>query len=152
MESMKNLTVVEYIGTFCQKPQPHGNSKKTTNEYVRTSCTVKRKLDEMTETNKAPRDIYEHMVLNGSDCGPRDLKQVQNAKYHNKKQKTNNKLYCQNVADEIQTLLSEMYDHQEVIQTKGKPPSVILYLEDNLRNVEQFCSVFQQREIQVFSE
>ena len=80
---------------FCQKPQPHGNSKKTTNEYVRTSCTVKRKLDEMTETNKAlaPRDIYEHMVLNGSDCGPRDLKQVQNAKYHNKKQKTNNKLY-----------------------------------------------------------
>ena len=83
------------------------------------------------------------MVLNGSDCGPRDLKQVQNVKYYNKKQKTNNKLYCQNVADEIQTLLSEMHDHpfiQEVIQTKGKPPSVILYLEDNLRDVEQFCT------------
>lgn len=92
MESMKNLTVIEYIGTFCQKPQPHGNSKKTTNEYVRTSSSVKRKLEEMTEMNKAlpPRDIYEHVVLNGSDCGPRDLKQVQNAKYYNKKQKTNN--------------------------------------------------------------
>jgi hypothetical protein len=145
MRSMKNLAVVEYIGTFCQETQPHGNSKKTTNEYVRTSCTVKRKLDEMTETNKglAPREIYEHMVLNGSDCAPRDLRQVQNAKYHNKKQKTNNKLYCQNVADEIQTLLSVMHDHpfiQEVIQTKGKPPSVILYLEDNLRDVEQFCT------------
>ena len=99
----------------------------------------------MTETNKAlaPRDIYEHMVLNGSDCGPRDLKQVQNAKYNNKKQKTNNKLYCQNVADEIQTLLSEMHEHpfiQEVIQTKGKPPCVIFYLEENLRDVEQFCT------------
>ena len=36
-----------------------------------------------------------------------------------------------------------MHDHpfiQEVIQTKGKPPSVILYLEDNLRDVEQFCT------------
>jgi hypothetical protein len=142
---MKNQAVVEYIGTFRQETQPHGNSKKTTNEYVRTSCTVKRKLDEMTETNKglAPREIYEHMVLNGSDCAPRDLRQVQNAKYHNKKQKTNNKLYCQNVADEIQTLLSVMHDHpfiQEVIQTKGKPPSVILYLEDNLRDVELFCT------------
>jgi hypothetical protein len=30
MESMKNLAVVEYIGAFCQKPEPHGNSKKTT--------------------------------------------------------------------------------------------------------------------------
>ncbi len=145
MESMKKIGVVEYIDTFCQKPLPHGNSKKTANEYVRTSYSVKRKLDEMTETNKklAPRDIYEQMVLNGSDCGPRDLKQVQNAKYRNKKQKTNNKLYCQNVADEIQTLLSEMHDHpfiQEIIQTKGKPPSVILYLEDNLRDIEQFCT------------
>ncbi len=70
---------------------------------------MKRKLEQMTETNKAlaPRDIYEQMVLDGSDCGPRDLKQVQNAKYNNKKQKTNNKLYHhQNIADiKLQTKL-----------------------------------------------
>jgi hypothetical protein len=64
------------------------------------------------------------------------LKQMQNAKCHNKKQKINNKVHCQNVAHEIQTLLSEMHDHPfiQVIQTKGKPPSVILYLEDNLQS------------------
>ncbi|CAB3977879.1 Hypothetical predicted protein [Paramuricea clavata] len=81
MESMKNLAVVEYIGAFCQKPEPHGNSKKTTSECVRTSCTVKRKLEEMTETNKAlaPRDIYEHME-NLRDvkqfCTPTQISQI----------------------------------------------------------------------------
>lgn len=36
-----------------------------------------------------------------------------------------------------------MHDHlfiQQVVQTKGKPPPVMLYLEDNLRDVEQFCT------------
>lgn len=92
----------------------------------------------------APRDIYEQMVLDGSDCAPRNLKQVENDRYNNKKQKTNHKLYRQqNVADEIQIILSEIHNHpfiQEVIQNKGKPPSVILYLEDNLRDIEQVCT------------
>ena len=146
MGALRSVAVVEYIGTFSQEPVPHGNSKKTTNAYVRTSGAVKRKLEHITETHVelAPRDIYEQMVLNGSDCGPRDLKQVQNARYNNKKHKNNDKLHHhQNIADEIQILLSEIHDHpfiQEVIQTKGKPPCVILYLEDNLHDIEQFCT------------
>ena len=83
MRNIKRDAVVEYVGKFSQDVLPHGNSKKSTNEYVRTSCSVKRKLHEMTEVNKAsaPREVYEQMVLNGSHCAPRDLKQVQNAKY-----------------------------------------------------------------------
>ena len=145
MADLKNEIVVEYIGKFCQETVPHGNSKKTTSEYVRTSCSVKRKFEELTDTNKAlaPRDIYERMVLNGSDCAPRDLKQVQNAKYQAKKKKTGHVPHLKNIADEVQTLLSDVHEHpfiQEIIQTKGKPPSVILYLDDNLRDIKQFCS------------
>ena len=83
------------------------------------------------------------MVLNGSDCAPRDLKQVQNAKYQAKKKKTGHVPHLKNIADEVQTLLSDVHEHpfiQEIIQTKGKPPSVILYLDDNLRDIKQFCS------------
>lgn len=70
MADIQKEIVIEYIGKLCEKAAPHGNSKKTTSQYVRTPCTVKRTFEEMTETNEAlaPRDIYELMVLNGSDC------------------------------------------------------------------------------------
>ena len=29
---------------------------------------------------------------------------------------------------------------QEIVQTKGKPPYVILYMEDNLQDIKQFCT------------
>ena len=48
-----------------------------------------------------------------------------------------------NIADDIQTVLSEFHEHpfmQEIIQTKGKPPSAILYLEDNLDDISSLCS------------
>mgnify|MGYP002803417895 CR=1 FL=1 len=115
MESMKNLTVVEYIGTFCQKCQPHGNSK--------------RPLMSMSVHHPVWKENQKKRLKWTSEL--RDLKQVQNTKYYIKKQKTINKLHCQNVADEVQTLLSDMHDHpfiQEVIQTKGKPPSVSEHL------------------------
>ena len=92
MADLKKEVVVEYIGKYCQDTVPHGNSK-TTSEYVHTSCSVRRNFEELSDGNKAlaPRDIYERMVLNRSDCAPRDLKQIQNAKYQAKKKKTPSK-------------------------------------------------------------
>lgn len=84
------------------------------------------------------------MVLNGSDCAPRDLKHVQNAKYHAAGSKRTDKgHYRKNIADEMQILLSDIHNHpfiQEIVQTKGKPPSIILYLENNLKDINQFCT------------
>ena len=43
----------------------------------------------------------------------------------------------------MQTVLSQLHEHpfiQDVIQSKEKPPCVVLYLEDNLRDIEQFCT------------
>ena len=84
------------------------------------------------------------MVLNDTNCAPRDLKQVQNAKYRAAREKRNDQRhYRRNPADEMQILLSDFHSHpfiQEIIQTKGKPPSVILYLEDNLEDINKFCT------------
>lgn len=33
-----------------------------------------------------PREVYTTLTLDGSTCAPRDLKQVQNAKYQQKKE------------------------------------------------------------------
>ena len=86
---------------------------------------MKRKLDDMIEAKKTPRDIYEDMVLNGSDCASRDLKQVQNAKNQAERNKQVGKRhYRQNTADKIQTLISDIHTHpfiQEIVQTKRKP-------------------------------
>ena len=69
---------------------------------------------------------------------PRDLK------YHVEKNKNREKRqYRQNVADEIQILLSHIHMNpfiQEIIQMKGKRPSIILYLEDNLEDIKRFCT------------
>ncbi|CAB4030300.1 Hypothetical predicted protein, partial [Paramuricea clavata] len=38
------------------------------------------------------------------------------------------------------TNLLVLFSQSEVIQTKGKPPCVVLYLEDNLKDIRQFCT------------
>lgn len=144
MSHTKHIAIVEYLGNYPPTSMSHGNSKNSVSEYVRTSCSVKPQLNDKIETKKRPRDIYEDMVLDGSNSAPRDLKQVQNAKYHARKNKNGEKRqYRQNVADELQILLSDIHTNpfiQEIIQMKGKPPSVILYLKDNLEDIKHFCS------------
>ena len=81
LSHVKRVAVVEYIGNYPQNNAPHGNSKNIIGDYVRTACAVKRKIEDMVEARKTPRAIYEDMVLDSSNYAPRDLKQVQNAKY-----------------------------------------------------------------------
>ena len=43
-----------------------------------------------------------------------------------------------NTADDIQTIINMMNEHpftQDIVQTKGKPPMVILYNEEQLKEV-----------------
>lgn len=82
------------------------------------------------------------MVLENSMEAPRNLKQVQNFKQaraqENRVPGTNRK----NTADDVQTVINMMNDNpfiQEIVQMKGKPPMVILYTEDQLKDVRNFC-------------
>ena len=149
-ENSKCIAVVEYIGIFPQNVVPHGNAKHCNADYVRSSDAVKTKLTEKVKNNNgsllAPRKIYEEMVLEDPENAPRDLKQVQNVKYlENKKNRhqTNTEHRRKNIADDVLSLLNMFHEHpfvQEIIQTKGKPPSVILYLKEQLQEIRTFCS------------
>ncbi len=149
-ENSKCIAVVEYIGIFPQNIVPHGNAKHCNADYVRSSEAVKTKLTEKVKNNNgsllAPRKIYEEMVLEDPENAPQDLKQVQNVKYlENKKNRhqTNTEHRRKNIADDVLSLLNMFHEHpfvQEIIQTKGKPPSVILYLKEQLQEIRTFCS------------
>ncbi|XP_033113522.1 uncharacterized protein LOC117114091 [Anneissia japonica] len=141
-ESMNELLAIyEYIGRHPGQPQPHGNSKKCDQMYIRTSENTHNKIKKMVSTT-APREVYQELVLNGSQCAPRDLKQVQNAKY-SESAKLHPDQRRKNAADDIQTLINLFQDSdfiQEILHTKGKPPSVILYFEEQLKDIAKFCS------------
>ena len=88
------------------------------------------------------------MVLEDPITTPRDLKQVQNKKYLQNKKKRYQTNECtqqrqKNTADDIIALLNMIHVHpfiQEIVQTKGKPPGVILYLKEQLQEMKMFCS------------
>ena len=89
------------------------------------------------------------MILDDSLSAPRDLKQVQNTKHLEQKKKRGKvskdpyQNRRKNTADDIITLINNVHDHpfiQEIIQTKGKPPAVILYLKEQLDEIKMFCS------------
>lgn len=48
-----------------------------------------------------------------------------------------------NKADDIQTLLSMKHGYpfvKDIVQLSGKPPSVIVYTDDQLQDIKRFCS------------
>ena len=73
------------------------------------------------------------------DAAPRDLKQIRNMKYaEKKKRKQANVCNSNNVADRIMETVSMINEHdfvQVMIHSKGKPPSVILYMPDQLEHM-----------------
>ena len=132
---------IEYIGKFPDITTSHGNAKSENNEYVRTQPQIKEKIKGYTKA-AAPRDVYAKMLLEDSINAPRDLKQVQNVKYHNMKEERGS-THRKNTADDVQHLLTSIHDHpfiQQIVQTKGKPaPSVIVYTKEQLQDVKKIC-------------
>jgi hypothetical protein len=92
--------------------------------------------------------VFYHLekFMEDPENAPQDLKQVKNVKYlENKKNRhqTNTEHRRKNIADDVLSLLNMFHKYpfvQEIIQTKGKPPSVILYLKEQLQEIRTFCS------------
>jgi hypothetical protein len=148
----EGMAVWEYVGKFPNTVSVHGNATRSTTKYVRTSQKVMNKASELVET-MTPREIYTKMVTDGvgadgaSICEvPRDMKQIENLKYRKAKEsRVQSDGVAQsrnNNADDIQSVLSSMHDHpfiQEVVQQKGKPPMIVLYTEDQIRDIISVC-------------
>ena len=83
--------------------------------------------------------LFCEMVLENSIEVPRNLKQVQNFKQA--RAPDNGVLYLarreNNTADDVQTVINMIYSRN--CANEGKSPMVILYTEDQLKDVRNFC-------------
>jgi hypothetical protein len=137
---LKAHALIEYTGEFLNKAESHGNAKTTGGEYVRTDPEVLEQIDILRETKK-PREIYNRMVADDSANAPRNLQQVRNRKRKNTESVQVNKK--RNLADDFQEILTMAQESlfvKEVFVSGGKPPCVIVHLDENISDIRKFCT------------
>jgi len=93
-------------------------------------------------------EIYRNMVLSDPETAPRDYHQIRNLKYNEKQQQKSSSFG--NVADEIIEILSMVNKDdfvKEVVYTQGndKPPSIICYTSDQIKDLQQFLKTDSDR-------
>ena len=93
-----------------------------------------------------PKSVYNYLIDQSNESmAPMDIKQVQNKKYNDNKrdrQNHNTGMYRNNFADNVQGVENMVYTHpfvQQVIHTKDKVPTVILYTQEQLLDIERSC-------------
>ncbi|CAG2244601.1 unnamed protein product [Mytilus edulis] len=140
--SGNGVAFVEYIGIFPTTTSLHGNNKNGHGDYIRTNAQIVDDIKGMVKTQNC-REIYTDLALDDSMEAPRDLKQIQNFKYNEKKRERPHQQKASNNADDIQTLMSMQHGHpfiKEIVQLSGKPPSVVVYTDEQLLDLKKFCS------------
>ena len=131
--------VAEYLGKFPgEEKGRHMNSKKNTQEYVRTSPETKSNVRSDLDTGKTVRQVIPEN-FKSLEHQPRDSKLVENLKYNIEKAKNpGNK---QNAADDIQSVINMINTShpflKEIVQTTGKPPNLICYTDFQLKHFPQ---------------
>ncbi|XP_064098155.1 uncharacterized protein LOC135209391 [Macrobrachium nipponense] len=131
-----DIAIYEYKGTFpgrAPHKQSHGQS-----EYIRTKPCIINTIKEKATTTKA-KDIY-------NDCdiinGPRNVKQVRDIIYQNKKEKNPTSTKQTTFADQM-TLLEDLQVTtpfiQKICRHHGKVPCAILYNAEQIADLKRFC-------------
>ena len=141
----KPLAVIEYSGTYPQSSACHGNSAKDT-EYVRTKPSVIAAVDTNLKSRKRPHDVYSEVTADNPEKGPRNMQQVYNRKKKIKDQSASQPK--RNLADDVQTVLSKVQEQKFVrsaVVAGNKPPTVIVYTDQQLADVKRFCTGRQKR-------
>ena len=102
--SRNHIAIVEYTGLFPREAKPHGNSKHTSQEYIRTDPKIIHKIKEGIDQRQSNIEIYKNMVFEDPENAPRDYHQIRNVKHVQKKQRKSTSFG--NVADEINDIFS----------------------------------------------
>ena len=132
-----SAAIVEYVGTFPGRA-PYGRGGNDT-EFIRTEPIV---IDYL----RAPRvesakETWRDVEGKSEIGGPRSQKQVENAKCRAKKadQKTSSNKH--HFSDQIQTLQTLVTTHEfvQVSLSKDKVPTIILFTEEQIMDVNRFC-------------
>ena len=138
-----NVAVVEYMGNQPDEGNCHGNAKgQLSNPYVRTDSGIMNKIKQEVK-HAMPKQIMKKMIEEANDSMslPRNVKQITDARYRTKKGTSGQ--YSANIADDLLKVFNMVNDHpfvQEVVHTKGKPPSIILYLDEQMDDLRSFVA------------
>ncbi len=142
------LATVEYVGKF-PGLVPHGNSKRG-KVYERSDVSVLDEIGLRTQSEDAHK-VYTDMKLSKTlSFQPRNLKQVQNKQYNERRKAKG--VPRGNLADHVQHLDHLIYSCpfvQQVIRTKSKVPSVILYTEEQILDIRRFCATHPSNKVTV---
>ena len=138
-ERFSNIAKAEYTGSY-PGLAPHGNSEKNS-DYIRLAPETMDKIKQKVKS-QTTNAIYQEEILENENIfdAPRSRKQVENAKYRDKKGEK--KGDSANFADHMTSVENMVQTHpfvQLVSHSKGKVPCVILYTEDQIKDLGRFC-------------
>lgn len=144
------IAVVEYLGCLPNSYSIHGNTRKTEAAYKKTTPAVKEAIENGLTHGAKPFNLYSDQLLNNSDQCPRNLKQVYNIKQkvqrEARKEAGKEDGHRQNSADHIQAVMKMFGQNpyiQDIVHIPGKPPGFILYTEQQMKDVADFCTLSQ---------
>ncbi|GFR61099.1 hypothetical protein ElyMa_001837600, partial [Elysia marginata] len=133
------IACVEYIGHYSGAAL-HGNAKTTREPYTRTDPSVLNAIKKASNTIK-PREIYEQLKRKPTeDERPKNLRQVQNTKYHTHKRRRVEEIKQHqggnNLGDNINQLHNAIHDHpfiQEIFLRKQRSRHRLIHNTTNSR-------------------
>ena len=148
-EDKVGYCVVAYEGESRGSRAPHRNARKSRQPYRRTAPHVLQKQRELLSQGKFPREVQCDMVRRlPSPEHPRNLRQVRNQQMLLSQDMSTP---CKNISDEILKVMTDFYTSdfiQDIIFVrKDCPPAIVLYKEQQVFDLIQFCSVEEAWEL-----
>ena len=138
-----SVFVVEFLGIFPITTKPHGNSTKSSSEYVRTHPKTLIQIQERCRNSKMkPRGVYQEFNLDAckdDNDKPRNRKQVENVA---RRMVEVSGTSTNNIADEMITLCSRLTEDdfvQVVHFAKGHTPCVFMYTDQQIGDLRIAC-------------
>ena len=144
---LPSAAIYEYKGIQPENPRLHGNAKKTSKPYLKSLPIQMQQINSKARFMK-PSQLYRDQLMVSDDSNPlnvpRDLKQVKNARYRQKKlhnggQSTGGN-YASQMANIIHACSLDSNDFvQLVTHTKDKKPQILCYNEDQITDLKRCC-------------
>ena len=138
------MALAEYVGIFKGMRVPHGNNGDKGSQYVRTPAATMTKIGD-NAPRMPPKAVYNKLLIKEDfEDASRNVRVIRNQKAWNerKKKEEDGITHCSTFADEF-VAVHNMMQHDDfircIIACKNRIPRIVLYTEDQIRNIHEFC-------------
>ena len=147
VKGLSDVSIVEYVGSYPGLGQ-HGNQRKTGNKYVRTPGDVIDTMSDLLKQNLKPQQVYNQLLQKNDEMrAPNKPRQVHDKKRRDEKKEEKEKngvtYHRNNIADHIAQLQSRVASNDPFVRfvghSSGKTPSIILFSDEQIRDVKNLC-------------